>query len=122
MITDIPDTIAGAFQTHPATVEQAVVSVAVLFKMLEPMGGYEIQSSGYAWKRGWNDALRTAMDYVQPTAGVTPDSTVVADAAGVLAEAAKWLHAAYDRPPQTPETVAMLARIDTAMTTTKEST
>jgi hypothetical protein len=34
-----------------------------------------------------------------------------------LAEAAKWLHAAYDRPPQTPEAKAMLARIDAALTT-----
>ena len=33
----------------------------------------------------------------------------------VLAEAAKWLHAAYDRPPQTPECLAMLARVDKAL-------
>ena len=33
----------------------------------------------------------------------------------VLAEAAKWLHAAYDRPPQTPECVEMLARVDAAL-------
>lgn len=34
---------------------------------------------------------------------------------GAIAEAAKWLHAAYDRPPQTPECKAMLARIDAAL-------
>src|SRR5476651_63387 len=33
----------------------------------------------------------------------------------VLQEAAKWLHAAYDRPPQTPECIAMLARVDSAL-------
>lgn len=30
----------------------------------------------------------------------------------IIKEAALWLHAAYDRPPQTPEAVAMLANID----------
>jgi hypothetical protein len=30
------------------------------------------------------------------------------------AEVAQWLHAAYDRPPQTPEVKAMLARVDAA--------
>jgi len=34
----------------------------------------------------------------------------------LLQEAAKWLHAAYDRPPQTPECIAMLARVDAALT------
>ena len=29
--------------------------------------------------------------------------------------ASKWLHAAYDRPPQTPECIAMLAEIDAAL-------
>lgn len=34
---------------------------------------------------------------------------------GAIAEAAKWLHATYDRPPQTPECKTMLARIDAAL-------
>lgn len=32
-----------------------------------------------------------------------------------LIVAAKWLHAAYDRPPQTPECKAMLEKIDLAL-------
>lgn len=32
-----------------------------------------------------------------------------------LREAAIWLHAAYDRPPQTPECIAMLAKVDSAL-------
>lgn len=32
-----------------------------------------------------------------------------------LVEFAPWLHAAYDRPPQTPEIVAMLAKLDAAL-------
>jgi hypothetical protein len=35
-------------------------------------------------------------------------------AAPSWAEVAQWLHAAYDRPPQTPEVKAMLARVDAA--------
>ena len=33
----------------------------------------------------------------------------------ILKDAAKWLHAAYDRPPQTPEAKAMLALVDLAI-------
>lgn len=33
----------------------------------------------------------------------------------LLKEAAEWLHAAYDRPPQTPDAKAILARIDAAI-------
>ena len=33
-----------------------------------------------------------------------------------LSELATWLHAAYDRPPQTPECKDMLARVDAALT------
>lgn len=33
----------------------------------------------------------------------------------ILTDAAKWLHAAYDRPPQTPEAKAMLDLIDLAI-------
>ena len=33
-------------------------------------------------------------------------------AEGDVAELARWLHAAYDRPPQTPEVRAMLAKAD----------
>lgn len=31
-----------------------------------------------------------------------------------LRRASRWLHAAYDRPPQTPECIAMLAEVDAA--------
>jgi len=33
----------------------------------------------------------------------------------VLREASRWLHAAYDRPPQTPDCAAMLALVDAAL-------
>lgn len=59
------------------------------------------------------DALRIA-----GAAGVLPDPDVAAQPAPVAApswqEVAQWLHAAYDRPPQTPEAKAMLARVDAA--------
>lgn len=56
-----------------------------------------------------------------PTAKLRADCAAMGDAPGVMvgeapswAEVAQWLHAAYDRPPQTPEVKAMLARVDTA--------
>lgn len=37
------------------------------------------------------------------------------DKQAVLARASGWLHAAYDRPPQTPECRALLAEVDRAL-------
>lgn len=37
------------------------------------------------------------------------------EARDALVELGLWLHAAYDRPPQTPEAVAMLKRFDAAL-------
>ena len=39
------------------------VSVSRLASMTEPLDGLEKSQPGYHWKRGWNDALRRAMDY-----------------------------------------------------------
>lgn len=43
----------------------------------------------------------------------------IPDTPAVLVEASKWLHAAFDLPPRTPEAVAMLARVDAAVVQTQ---
>lgn len=41
----------------------AAVSVHALSKMFECLDGVDREQPGYHWRRGWNDALRRAMDY-----------------------------------------------------------
>ncbi|WP_454731451.1 MULTISPECIES: hypothetical protein [Cupriavidus] len=57
------------------------------------------------------DALAAARDVLGiPAAQAAPQA-----AESVLREASLWLHATYDRPPQTPDCAAMLARVDAAL-------
>ena len=45
------------------------ISVDALSKMVEPLDGIDSSVPAYQWRKGWNDALRRAMDYAQPSAG-----------------------------------------------------
>lgn len=51
-----------------AAPEEPVVPVSTLERMFEDLNGMDPERWGYAWKKGWNDALRRAMDYAQPQA------------------------------------------------------
>jgi len=65
------DTIAAEAAARAALARAALaqqqaelcVSVSRLASMTEPLDGLEKSQPGYHWKRGWNDALRRAMDY-----------------------------------------------------------
>lgn len=42
------------------------ISAEQLSKMSQPLDGLDKSSGGYQWRKGWNDALRQAMDYCRP--------------------------------------------------------
>jgi hypothetical protein len=44
----------------------AVVTVEQLSGMTESLEGLDKNQPGYHWRKGWNDALRKAMDYAAP--------------------------------------------------------
>jgi hypothetical protein len=42
------------------------IGVNALLKMVEPLEGINREQRGYAYRQGWNAAIRQAMDYAQP--------------------------------------------------------
>lgn len=65
---------ARSTAAQPAAEQEPVVPVSVLSGMVEPLEGVDSGQPGYHWRRGWNDALRRAMDYARPPAA-SGDST-----------------------------------------------
>lgn len=41
-----------------------------LSEMFLSLDGHDKTQPGYEWRKGWNDAIRRAMDYVQPAQSV----------------------------------------------------
>ena len=80
----------------------------------------EVADAGFMARHGDRGASDISTSGGDPMPCDCPVCSTVATPAGavppepILSEAAKWLHAAYDRPPQSPEVKAMLARVDAA--------
>ena len=56
---------------QPAPGERSITA-GVLSGMFLSLDGHDKAQPGYEWRKGWNDALRQAMDYAQPAPSV-PD-------------------------------------------------
>lgn len=50
---------------QPAPIEMSITTGA-LSEMFLSLDGYDKAQPGYEWRKGWNDAIRQAMDYAQP--------------------------------------------------------
>jgi hypothetical protein len=48
--------------------QEPVISVSQLSNMAQSLDNIDPDQSGYQWRKGWNDALRQAMDYTAPPA------------------------------------------------------
>ena len=46
------------------------VATSTLSRMFLSLEGRDQNQPGYDWRKGWNDALRQAMDYAQPAPSV----------------------------------------------------
>lgn len=57
--------------------DERYVANSTLSRMFLGLEGRDQSQSGYDWRKGWNDALRQAMDYAQPTPSV-PTALLVA--------------------------------------------
>jgi len=57
---------------HP---DERAVTVSTLSGMFQNLEGIDKEQWGYHWRKGWNDALRQAMDYAQPAQ--VPDGYVL---------------------------------------------
>ena len=69
--------------------------------------GYTLAAAQGAWK-AWCAARADAAVEIERL------EDALADKRETLRRASGWLHAAYDRPPQTPECRSMLAEVDAA--------
>ena len=56
---------------QPAPIEMSITA-GTLSEMFLSLDGHDKAQPGYDWRKGWNDAIRQAMDYAQPTPSV-PD-------------------------------------------------
>jgi hypothetical protein len=76
----------------------------------------ECGNSECGWK-GTTNRMLGSIGPLCPDCGETTEAaaTPAAPGEGLLKEASQWLHAAYDRPPLTPECKDMLARVDAAL-------
>ena len=52
-------------QGQPASSEGSI-TVWILSGMFLSLDGHDKAQPGYEWRKGWNDAIRQAMDYAQP--------------------------------------------------------
>ena len=62
---------------QPAPTEMSITT-GTLSEMFLSLDGHDKAQPGYDWRKGWNDAIRQAMDYAQPAPSVP---TVAAAAA-----------------------------------------
>jgi hypothetical protein len=90
------------------------VATSTLSRMFLSLEGRDQSQPGYDWSKGWNDALRQAMDYAQPAPSVPTESigkilaqameAAVANGANSvsmpdeLVEVAAWLSGAQPNP------------------------
>lgn len=51
---------------QPAQQDERAVTASVLSGMVQSLESIDKEQWGYHWRKGWNDALRQAMDYAQP--------------------------------------------------------
>ena len=57
---------------HPAPIEDSITA-GILSGMFLSLDGHDKAQPGYEWRKGWNDAIRQAMDYAQPAPSI-PDT------------------------------------------------
>lgn len=92
---------ARSTAAQPAAEQEPVVPVSVLSGMVEPLEGVDSGQPGYHWRRGWNDALRRAMDYARPP-----------PAAAQPVEQPSTMHDTTGTQALWPQMIAALAAID----------
>lgn len=63
--------IRSIYGAQPAPIEMSITTGA-LSEMFLSLDGHDNAQPGYEWRKGWNDAIRQAMDYAQPAQSV-PD-------------------------------------------------
>ena len=61
---------------QPAPTEMSITT-GTLSEMFLSLDGHDKAQPGYDWRKGWNDAIRQAMDYAQP-APSAPDGVAEA--------------------------------------------
>ena len=54
---------------HPAPIEDSITA-GILSGMFLSLDGHDKAQPGYEWRKGWNDAIRQAMDYAQPAPSI----------------------------------------------------
>ena len=59
-------------QEQPAPSEDSITA-GILSGMFLSLDGHDKAQPGYEWRKGWNDAIRQAMDYAQPAPSVPDD-------------------------------------------------
>lgn len=57
---------------QPAPSEGSITA-GILSGMFLSLDGHDKAQPGYEWRKGWNDAIRQAMDYAQPAPSVPVD-------------------------------------------------
>lgn len=60
------DTLMDLGHAQPASSEGSITA-GILSGMFLSLDGHDKAQPGYEWRKGWNDAIRQAMDYAQPT-------------------------------------------------------
>lgn len=61
--------VEGYVPAQPAPIEMSITTGA-LSEMFLRLDGHDKAQPGYEWRKGWNDAIRQAMDYAQPAPSV----------------------------------------------------
>ena len=52
---------------------ESSITAGILSGMFLSLDGHDKAQPGYEWRKGWNDAIRQAMDYAQPAPSVPDD-------------------------------------------------
>ena len=64
--------LCGVPGAQPAPSEGSITA-GILSGMFLSLDGHDKAQPGYEWRKGWNDAIRQAMDYAQPAPSVPDD-------------------------------------------------
>lgn len=83
---------------QPAPSEGSITA-GILSGMFLSLDGHDKAQPGYEWRKGWNDAIRQAMDYAQPPPSINP---------AALSPVINWLRNGCD-PMKAADELEMLA-------------
>lgn len=73
-LSTLLDRTVALLRQWPDGTPVAHVTVGQLSKMFEDLEGIDTGQPGYHWRKGWNAALRRAMDYAAPADRIEADT------------------------------------------------